>query len=431
MYPNPQDVLPLPTHPDFDQYRKRAKELTAAGKAGDEALLAWAREWIKTLDRLSPSAVRMDQRELDRRAHQVAMFARERMGKGGGKVTQAQFVIARAHGFESWPRLKHHLEELARSSSGISTFEQAADAIVNGDLPTLERLLRADPALIHARSDREHRATLLHYVSANGVENYRQKTPKNILEVTRLLLEAGAAVDAEADVYGGGATAFALTVTSAHPRLAGVQNDLADLLLERGARMDPGIVHYCLVNGCPEAAAHLADLGAPAGFVDSAGIGRLDVIRQAFEGPEPVSEPDRASAMVMAAWYGKREAIELLLELGVDPGATTSADGRTALHVAAYEGNVELVELLIRHGAPLDVADREFGTPPVVWALHAWLRESRPDAEAYKRVLLALAGAGARVEREWLEDDERLQDDPRFHEALMRVRSALPADGRR
>lgn len=29
MYPNPQDVLPLPPRPDLDQYRKRAKELAA------------------------------------------------------------------------------------------------------------------------------------------------------------------------------------------------------------------------------------------------------------------------------------------------------------------------------------------------------------------------------------------------------------------
>src|SRR2546422_201931 len=61
----------------------------------------------------------------------------------------------------------------------------AADAIVNGDAGKLKRLLRENPTLVRARSTREHGATLLHYTSANGVEGYRQKTPKNIVEITK------------------------------------------------------------------------------------------------------------------------------------------------------------------------------------------------------------------------------------------------------
>ena len=71
-------------------------------------------------------------------------------------------------------------------------------------LRALKRILRDNPTLIRARSSREHGATLLHYVSANGVEGYRQRTPKNIVAIARLLLDAGAEVDATADVYGGG-----------------------------------------------------------------------------------------------------------------------------------------------------------------------------------------------------------------------------------
>lgn len=59
------------------------------------------------------------------------------------------------------------------------------------------RLLHDHPELVRARSTREHRSTLLHYVSANGVEDFRQKTPKNILDITKLLLTAGADVNAE------------------------------------------------------------------------------------------------------------------------------------------------------------------------------------------------------------------------------------------
>ena len=51
-----------------------------------------------------------------------------------------------------------------------------------------------------------HRATLLHYVAANGVEDYRQTSPSNAVPVAEALLHAGAEVDVLADTYAGGAT---------------------------------------------------------------------------------------------------------------------------------------------------------------------------------------------------------------------------------
>ena len=41
--------------------------------------------------------------------------------------------------------------------------------------------------LISARSVRKHRSNLLHYVGANGVEGFRQKTPQNAVEVLEIL----------------------------------------------------------------------------------------------------------------------------------------------------------------------------------------------------------------------------------------------------
>jgi hypothetical protein len=93
----------------------------------------------------------------------------------------------------------HHVQELARTNSPVSAFEAAADAIVGGDMQTLRKLLAEDPRLVHQRSTREHHSTLLHYVSANGVEDFRQKTPKNIVEVANVLLDAGAEMDAESE----------------------------------------------------------------------------------------------------------------------------------------------------------------------------------------------------------------------------------------
>ncbi|MGH7474967.1 MAG: ankyrin repeat domain-containing protein [Longimicrobiales bacterium] len=417
MYPNPQDVLPLPPRPDLEQYGKRVKELAKACRSGDDAIQSWVASWIDGLLELEPEAPESAQREAERRARQIAEFARERLAPADCAVSQAQLVIARAHGFASWPKLVRHIEGLSAAESILSAFELAADAIVSGNLAMLERLLAAHPDLVHARSSRQHRAKLLHYVSANGVENYRQRTPANIVAIARCLLEAGAAVDAEADVYGGGWTTLGLVVTSAHPRQAGVQNALADLLLERGARVAAGIVRSCLMNGCPDAAAHMAARGAPVNLEEAAGIGRLDLVARYFEPARTVSPADAAAALIMASWYDQRDIVEFLLDQGVEVGARAPKDGHTALHIGAYLGNWRLVELLLKRGAPTDVTDAVFGTPPLVWALHAWLVERRADEDGYRTILRTLADAGANVQPEWLEDD-RLRADGDLYAAL-------------
>lgn len=423
MYPNPQDVLPLPARPDLEQYRKRAKDLAKACRSGGDAINAWATDWIAALLQLPPDAPEHTRRDATNRARQVAAYARDRLTPADCALSQAQFVIARAHGFASWPKFVHHLEGLSGHDADLSAFERAADAVVTGNLDELDRLLAAHANLTSARSDREHGATLLHYVSANGVENYRQKTPKNIVAVTRRLLDAGADINAEADVYGGGATTLGLVVTSAHPRQAGVQIALADLLIDRGARFDARIVRSCLMNGCPEAAAHMAARGASLDLEEAAGVDRLDLVSQYFEPTRTASDAEASLTLMMAAWYDRRAIVTYLLDHGVDVGVRHPKDGGTALHIAAYLGNSALVQLLVRRGAPLSVADGVYKTPPIVWALHGWLVEHREPAEEYKAVVGMLADAGAEVKAEWI-DDDRVRADENLYTVLSRRVSA-------
>src|SRR5262249_53709418 len=75
-------------------------------------------------------------------------------------------------------------------------FEAAVDAVVAGEVVALTTLLDREPRLVGARSLRSHRATLLHYVGANGVEHERQRTPPNAPAVATLLLARGADPDA-------------------------------------------------------------------------------------------------------------------------------------------------------------------------------------------------------------------------------------------
>ncbi|WP_337172519.1 ankyrin repeat domain-containing protein [Gemmatimonas aurantiaca] len=418
MYPNPQDVLPLPSRPDVEQYRTRAKELVRAHHEAPAAVETWAQRWISALWRTGSAdgqptpPMPPHAHDVNRSVAQVAAFAMERLNGTRGALSQAQFVIARAHGFPSWTRLLQHLDASTRERSPVSHFEHAADAVVSGDLATLSTLLRADPALVHARSDREHGSTLLHYVSANGVENYRQRTPSNVCDIAATLLDAGADVRATCDVYGGGADTLSLAITSAHPRAAGVQLALADLLIARGARVVAGMVRACLANGCPEAAVHMGALclarGIPLDLQELACVERVDLLADRLVERAP-SAAESEEALSMAAWYDRRESIATLLDHGV-PVDTPNGDGATALHVACYAGQEALVDTLLARGASVHRADATYGTTPLVWALHAWLVDGKTPASAYKAIIGRLLDAGADVKAEWI-DDDRLRAD--------------------
>ena len=182
--------------------------------------------------------------------------------------------------------MPRQVEALQGGNSRDARFEAAADAIVSGDIGILEQLLREDPELISARSQRTHNAPLLHYVAANGVEDFRQKTPKNIVEIARVLLEAGADVNAESNAYGGGCTTLGLAATSVHPERAGAQEALLQILLDYGAAVDkPGVggnrhtaVEGCLWNGRGKAAKFLTERGAKLNLETAAGTGSLAVV---------------------------------------------------------------------------------------------------------------------------------------------------------
>ena len=155
-------------------------------------------------------------------------------------LADAQVVVAHEVGFEHWADLAAFTEAVAPDGP-VRRFETAVEAVVSGDVVALQSMLRANPELVRARSMRRHHATLLHYVGANGVEGTRQKTPANAVEVTKLLLNAGAEVDALAGMYDAQCTTMSMLVSSCHPARAGLQAALAETLLDHGAALEgPG-----------------------------------------------------------------------------------------------------------------------------------------------------------------------------------------------
>jgi ankyrin repeat protein len=419
MFPNPQDALPLPPRPNLEQYKKLAKDLLKACKSGEpDALRRWATQWVEALASLQ-TAPPPPSPPVKRWANEVEQFARQKLEGAGEEawdcgLADAQFIIARCHGFESWPKFAKHLEELSRKDSTVSQFEQAADAIVSGDLAALQRLLRENPDLIRARSTREHGATLLHYVSANGVEGYRQKTPRNAVEIAGVLLQAGAAVDATAGVYGGGSTALSLTATSIHPLRAGLQNALLEVLLNHGATVDNtqrgrALIIVCLATGCQGAAAFLASRGAPLDLEGAAGVGRLDIVKSFFHPDgnlKPAASPQQLQrGFLWACEFGQNDVVEFLLQHGADLRGQADT-GETGLHWAVVGGHLTTIRLLLERGAPLEELN-SYGGTALGQAL--WSCINGDPAIDYIPIFEMLLDSGAKIEDgslRWLAEQE-------------------------
>src|SRR6185295_10491181 len=170
MFPNPQAALPLPLRPNLERYKKLAKDLVKACRSGDsDAIGDWADKWVNAL--VKSSGIKLTRQlpvAVGNWADQVEEFAQRKLSgdaasgstkagetgppqSGRCRLAEAQFVIARSHGFESWPRFIKHIEGLTNKSSAVARFEAAADAIIKGEITTLKRLLREDPSLISRR----------------------------------------------------------------------------------------------------------------------------------------------------------------------------------------------------------------------------------------------------------------------------------------
>jgi ankyrin repeat protein len=370
-------IEPLPLLAPLARYREQAEQLLAGQRAGDPVAL---RVFHRCHPRFLDEVVKWKPRDVG--DEEIAAAALD--------LADAELAVARGYSFRDWAALAEHVGAVLRLDSPVRRFELASEAVIAGDVGALDALLAEDPGLVRARSARVtchdppvHRATLLHYVAANGVEGYRQRSPVNAVAVVTRLLRAGAEVDALAGMYGGECPTLTLLVSSTPPAEAGVQVPLVEVLLDAGAAVDGvGVSEWrsplrtALVFGFTDAAQALVARGARVDtLVLAAGLGRAAEVERMLSS---ASSKERHGALALAAQLGHAEVVRILLDRGEDPDRYNPEgfhSHATPLHQAVLAGRSEVVRLLLERGARFDIRDRLWNGTALGWANYAGQRE--------------------------------------------------------
>ena len=347
----------LREHPDLDQLKRQAKELLNGFLAGQ------------------PDAVA----EVNTHYHDASAsdFA----------LHDAQLVIARAYGFESWPKLKGYVDGL--------TVGRLADAVRSGDIEAVRAILQVRPELVDrcmSGSD-EHR--VLHYAvlqrnpamvrllmqhgadARAGIHPYREATDPLTLAVERGYDEIAAMIREEehrrqtgvaepvdtdlpseiAQAFPRGDVATIMQFLEKHPariRLADHRNGVTPLhkaaafllqpmaawLLDRGADANAlnrigntplDVVGCARSFGTAEQVAAMTELLLARGAEQTARwaltTGNAAWLR-ARHAEGTLGQPIYADEglLSLAVRYDRREMLELLLDLGFDPDERRRVD---------------------------------------------------------------------------------------------------------
>lgn len=246
---------------------------------------------------------------------------------------------------------------------------EAIAAIDAGDTPRLSQLIDAHPQLVRDRIETGEtgyfaRPHLLWFIAWNPIRPALM--PANAAEIAGLLADAlhrHAAPGAQPVLD----YAVGLVATGMIPREAGLQLDLIDALIAKGARphgLDAALAHRELA-----AAQRLLQHGARLTLAAAAAFrswGDAEALIRTCD------REDAADALMIAAHLPDPDAVAWLLDHGADPNARSRRlhAHSTPLHQAALEGSLPAVTLLVNAGAWLDVRDDVHNGTPKGWADH-------------------------------------------------------------
>ena len=326
----------LPSLPSLEQHKKQAKDLLHSSELSE------------------PEALQRFRKHLPQRKS-----AREKFS-----LTDAQLVIAREYGFESWPKftrqieLVRHQNSAAAQSDPVKAFLEAASVPRDGSNHNAGTLYLAEAILAEhpeVAADSIFTAAILgdvaavtRFISANVGDATRTGGPYDWDALTYLCFSRYLRVDktrsaglvqAAKALLGAGASASTGWFEKdhqPHPEWESViygaaavaQNaDLTRLLLERGA--DPN------------------DAETPYHAAESYHLAALRVLLESGK----LTPDSMTTILLRKADVHDLEGAKLMLEHGADPNRMTRW-GYTALHQALRRDNrLEIIETMLDHGA--------------------------------------------------------------------------------
>lgn len=360
------DAKPLPARPSLEQYKKQAKELLKSCRSADGEALRRVKANHPRFNKLS---------EVELRNTKLAL-------------ADAQLVIAREHGFESWPKFAQRIEvmnsEIAALANPLAAFIEAA--IWHGTLESAEAILAAHPEIarssIHAAAILGDDAAVRRFIAADPRNATKKEAPYDgdalvylclskylRLDKTRssafvraatMLLDAGADPNTgfwskdehrefETALYGA----------------AGVAQhaELTRLLLERGADPNEEETPYHSPESYDNAALKVL---VESGKLNADSLTTM-LLRKAdmhdYDGMkyllEHGADPNRLTRWKFTALHQALrrdngiELIDLLLDHGADPTLKNEVDGKSGIAMAARRGRSDVLWTSARRGFPM------------------------------------------------------------------------------
>jgi len=332
----------LPDQPNLEQQKKQAKDL----------LHAHAQAEPTALDRIARHHPRLHNQPLD--AIRVARI----------QLADAQLVIAREHGFESWPKFAKHIETL-RLSREVASLGDPASAFIeaacsprhghrSGTLEEAEMILARDPQVaassIYTAAILADEATVRTFLSGDRSSATAKGGPLGWDALTHLCFSRYLRLDRKrSDVFV--STARALLDAGASPNTGWIE--MIDY-------PNPRPVLEAAIYGAAAIAQHagltrlLLERGADPNDEETAYhvIETYDntVLKILLESGR-FNERSLATALLRKCDWHDLEGLRLVLEYGAHPNYTTLW-GLTALHQAMRRDNrIQMIEILIDYRA--------------------------------------------------------------------------------